>query len=545
MKKKGIIIGAVLTAVIAAAVYFLLPFLAGKDLAKYIPKNAVFAMKLDLAQLGGKIDVKEIQELKFFKNEVMGDLKSSEKDMMENIMQNPLKSGIQFRTAPVFFIFEHSDNEPVAAFMCGIADAKYFKTFISDLSKDVSVKDPSNDEFYEVTNDDDDEKVKVYFNDDVAMLLIDFDNKEIALKKVRDKLMNLDKANSILSNELFTSLNSQSNDVMAFLNKKELTNVLENQNSSGLSNSELQGLSYLPTGMSLNFNTDAISLKAYTTDKSGNLHVLKESGLSTDELKNISTKGNPFAFMAINIDPPKMIDAAIEMTETTNKSAKDEFYQGVDQLATTFNTDRESLIKLFSGKMSIAYSGLVEQSKIDLFTGEENISKAPRIYFWAKLGNKSLANSILEKTVLEGGASQSEGLYVLNENSYSPTVYAAIKGEDLYISTDLAGIKGKIKNDSWESLTDGNVKSLATSKPVSAFVDLNYKNYQDLAEASMGASEVEVFDKLKKNVLSSFKHISLSATEKESEIILQMSEEKKNSLQRLFLLVDEAYRISN
>jgi hypothetical protein len=82
-------------------------------------------------------------------------MKSSEKDMMESVMQNPLKSGIQFRTAPIFFIFDQSDNEPVAVFMFGIADAKYFKTFISDLSKDISVKDPSNDEFYEVSNDDD------------------------------------------------------------------------------------------------------------------------------------------------------------------------------------------------------------------------------------------------------------------------------------------------------------------------------------------------------------------------------------------------------
>ncbi|MFN5937318.1 MAG: hypothetical protein ACK43L_04665, partial [Sphingobacteriales bacterium] len=61
MKKKGIIIGTILVIVIGAAAYFLLPFLSGKDLSIYIPKNAVFAMKMDLAQLGGKIDVKEIQ----------------------------------------------------------------------------------------------------------------------------------------------------------------------------------------------------------------------------------------------------------------------------------------------------------------------------------------------------------------------------------------------------------------------------------------------------------------------------------------------------
>ncbi len=544
MKKKGIIIGAILVIVIGAAAYFLLPFLSGKDLSKYIPKNAVFAMKIDLAQLGGKIDVKEIQDLKFFRKEIMGQMKSSEKDMMESIMQNPLKSGIQFRTAPTFFIFDQSDNEPVAVFMFGIADAKYFKTFISDLSKDISVKDPSNDEFYEVSNDDD-EKVKIFFNDDVAMLLADLDNKDISLKKVRDKLIGLEKENSILSNELFTSLNSQKNDVMCFLNKKELTKIMENQNASGLGESELLGLSYLPTGMALNFNVDAISLKAYTTDKSGNTNMLKESGISVDELKNIAAKGNPFAFMTINIDPVKMIDAAVEMAELNNNTSKEEFLQSADQIASTFNTDREGLFKLFSGKMSIAYSGIVEQPKVDLFTLEETMSKAPKIYFWAKLGNKQLANSMIEKMVEAGEATETEGLYALNENSYSPTVYLGLKGDDLFISTDLNGIKGKIKKDSWEALVDGNAKTLATSKPVSAFVDLNYKNYQDLVEASMGASEIEIFDKLKKNVLSAFKNISISSTDKESELVLQMSEEKKNSLQRLILIMDEAYRIAN
>jgi hypothetical protein len=173
------------------------------------------------------------------------------------------------------------------------------------------------------------------------------------------------------------------------------------------------------------------------------------------------------------------------------------------------------------------------------------MSKAPKIYFWAKLGNKQLANSMIEKMVEAGEATETEGLYALNENSYSPTVYLGLKGDDLFISTDLNGIKGKIKKDSWEALVDGNAKTLATSKPVSAFVDLNYKNYQDLVEASMGASEIEIFDKLKKNVLSAFKNISISSTDKESELVLQMSEEKKNSLQRLILIIDEAYKIAN
>lgn len=528
MKTKSVIFGFTIFVVLGAATYFLLPYLSVKDLSKYIPKNAVFVMKMNLAQLGNKIDVNEIQELKFFRKEIMGELKPSQKEMVENIMQNPLKSGIQFRTAPSFFIFNQSDNEPVAVFMLGIADAKNFKTFISDLSKDIFIKDPSNDEFYEVSFEND-ETIKIFFNNDIAMLVSDLNNKDVSLKIIRNKLISLDKENSILSNDLFTSLNSQKNDVMAFLNKKELIKLRE----SGFGESELLVLSYLPTGMGLNFNEDAISLKAYLDNKITNNHILKESGFSVDELKNISAKGTPFAFMTINIDPAKMIDAAIEAGE-------EDLLQSVDQLASTFNTDRKGLFKLFSGKMSVAYSGIVEQPKIDFITLEETKTKAPKIYFWAKLGNKQLANSILEKMVEAGNATKPEGLYALNENNYSPTVYLGLKGDDLFVSTDLDGIKRKIHADSWEAMADEGAKTLATSNPVSAFIDLNYKNYEDLAEATMGPSEVEIFDKLKKNVLSAFKNISIRFTDKELEFVLQMSEERKNSLQRLFLIINES-----
>ena len=76
-----------------------------------------------------------------------------------------------------------------------------FKSFISDLSKDISVKDLGDDGFYEIS-DDNSEEVKIYFNDDIAMLLIDMNRNDLSFKKVRDKLLNLDKSNSILSNEI-------------------------------------------------------------------------------------------------------------------------------------------------------------------------------------------------------------------------------------------------------------------------------------------------------------------------------------------------------
>jgi len=544
MKKTGIIIAGVAVAILGIAIFFILPIISSQDLSKYIPKNALYVMKLDIGQMAGKLDMEEIQELKFFRKEVLGELRSSQKDMAESLMSNPLNAGIQFRTSPTYFIFDNSNNdgELVGALMIGISDGKKFKSFISDLSKDISVKDPGDDGFYEISDDNSDE-VKIYFNDDIAMLLIDMNRNDLSFKKVRDKLLNLDKSNSILSNETYTSINNESNDVLSFLNKKELKKALENDNFNySFSRSDMEALSFLPAGMTLNFKEDAISLKAYQEADEKN-KLTKENGLEEIDLKNISLNGKPFAFMSMNID---LVNAIETILDNLGEREKNDFESSMNQIAETIGTDKEEIYKAFKGKMSIAYAGIVRQTKADTFSYDTLINSFPKIYFWAKLDKKQVVNSILNKIVENGEGTVNDGIYILNEyNYYDPTIYIAIKEDDLFITTDLNGINAKLKNNSWQTLTDANAKDLATSKPVAAFVDLNYKNYEDYIINNMSSSETQLFDKLKKNVLQSFKNISLSGTEQETELSLQMSEEKKNSLHRLILLMDEAYRISN
>ena len=48
-----------------------------------------------------------------------------------------------------------------------------------------------------------------------------------------------------------------------------------------------------------------------------------------------------------------------------------------------------------------------------------------------------------------------------------------------------------------------------------------------------------------KNILSSFKSISVSGNNKEVEMIIQLSEKKTNSLQRIIELLQEAYRLTS
>jgi hypothetical protein len=60
----------------------------------------------------------------------------------------------------------------------------------------------------------------------------------------------------------------------------------------------------------------------------------------------------------------------------------------------------------------------------------------------------------------------------------------------------------------------------------------------------MSSTEFETFQKFK-NILSSFKSMSIKGDNKEAEMIIQFTEKKTNSLQRIIELLQEAYRLTS
>ena len=65
-----------------------------------------------------------------------------------------------------------------------------------------------------------------------------------------------------------------------------------------------------------------------------------------------------------------------------------------------------------------------------------------------------------------------------------------------------------------------------------------------MIKSNLSENESGSIDKFK-NILSSFKSISLSGNNKEVEMIIQLSEKKTNSLQRIIELLQEAYRLTS
>ena len=207
--KKKIIIGLSAFAVVAigAVIYFYLTFFNGTDFSKNVPKNAFFVMKVDLMGMGKKISLKKATESNAFGKEIMESMNTSQKEMMEQLMKNPLKSGLQLGSKPTLFAFNDSKTkeEPVMGFMFGVADKKNFRDFIGKMAKDITVQEPDQDGFY--SDNLTGEKFVLYFNDKVGIMLLDIDNKNVNLKRTRDEILSLNKDNSILTNEDFNTVN--------------------------------------------------------------------------------------------------------------------------------------------------------------------------------------------------------------------------------------------------------------------------------------------------------------------------------------------------
>ena len=63
-----------------------------------------------------------------------------------------------------------------------------------------------------------------------------------------------------------------------------------------------------------------------------------------------------------------------------------------------------------------------------------------------------------------------------------------------------------------------------------------------MIKSVLSSRESVSIDKFK-NILSSFKSISMTGNNNEAEFIIQFSEKKTNSLQRIMDLLTEAYRL--
>lgn len=541
MKKKIIIaISCIAVLGLGALFYVYMTFFNGTDFSKNVPKNAIMVMKVDLMGMGKKINLKEASESKVFRKEVLENLKSSQKEVLEKVMENPTKSGLQLASKPTLFLYNHAkdEEEAVMGFIFGISDKKNFSDFIEKMSKDITVKEPDQDGFYSANLSS--EKFVLYFNDKVGVILLDIDNKSVALKRVRDEILTLDKNNSILSNDDYNALNKQTNDMMVYFNGSELAKVLE-INKIEVNDQMKNTMKSIPYAMTLNFNEDAISMKMFgSKSKDAATAIYNESGFTESELKNIDPKGSPLAYFTMNLNVKKVLNLINDQASTNMEIAN--FFNQVENLAMQLNIPKENLLNVFDGKMSLSFSGLKPANFSD-----SSLIYQPAVPFingWAHLGNKEAATKLLDLMVTGGVLDNKDGIYAEKTFQRTPSVFMAIKGNDFYISTQEENIQSKLKGGDWNALKEDYGKKDVLAKSATVYADLRYSSYESLLKSNLNQNELEAMNKFK-NILSSFKSVSITGNSNEAEMIIQFSEKKTNSLQRIIELLQEAYRLTS
>jgi hypothetical protein len=541
MQKKIIIaIGGVAVLVLGGLFYVYMTFFNGTDFSKNVPKNAIMVMKVDLMGMGKKINLKDASESKVFRKEVLENMKTSQKEMIEKVIENPTKSGLHLASDPTLFVYNHSksEEEAVMGFLFGISDKKNFNEFLEQMAKDITIKEPDQDGFYSANLGS--EKFVLYFNDKVGLILFDLDNKDVILKRVRDEILALDKDNSILTNEDYSSLNKQTNDMMVYFNGAELTKVLE-MNKIEMNDEMKKSMKSVPYAMTLNFIEDAVSLKILgsTSKEASTAAFYKESGLSESELKNIDPNGSPLAYATTNIDAKKLVILISE--QPTFKQGGLSIMNMIENFAAELSIPKDDLLNVFDGKMSLSFSGIKPQNISDTLMYQRTI---PLVHGWFHLGNKEAATKILDYLTTSGSFVNKDGIYTENASFREPEMFITIKGNDLFYSSQLEPIQNKALGKDWAGLKESLGKKDVLVKPAAAFVDLRYSSYEPMIKSNMSSTEFETFQKFK-NILSSFKSISIKGDNKEAEMIIQFTEKKTNSLQRIIELLQEAYRLTS
>lgn len=561
--KKKIIIGVSAAVVVALGVlYFYRAYLFGEDLSKYVPKNAAFVVKIDLISIGKKMedkkDKKDLTEEPFIKNS-LDNLNKEQKEFMTKVIKDPKSSGLNIASSPLIFGFNYSDNEPIVAMILGVSDKGKLKNFIDKIyeirDEDTKVKDPDDEGFYKAALGDDNSII--YFNGSIAILLSDVSNKKINLRAVRNKIAKMEKSNSILSNEEYVSFNKQPNDLMVYLNKEEIGKIAKKY-SNNFGFQESLALSSIPKAVTLNFNEDAISLKTYLSADKSNVF-LKDGGLTESELKNIDPNGKPLAYFTINLDTKKQIDYILnQLKSDANASYQiNDFNNTIDLMAAELQVSRDEILNTLNGKISFALSDVKMVQKTNPYSLETTNEPNFLLNGWAHLGNKTALLKILELAVTKGTLVNNGGIYSENTVGYdsynsdqsegeavpapaaNSKYFIAIKGNDLFFSTDHDAIASKMQGTDWKSLSTESGKGIVTSKPVTFYADLNYNRYAEILKNS-NLINPYILDNLK-TVLSEFKEFSVSGDKNESEMLIKFTDEKENSLRRIFDIVKKVF----
>jgi hypothetical protein len=556
MKKKSLIIVIASLLLVGGGIALWYYFKKPKDeLAKYIPKDAIVVVKLDMPGIAQKVDFSKMKELNAFqmlKKEMSGN--KLLKKMFNNFMEDPSVIGIAFNKSPFMFVGMDGKGEEsslYAAVLFGISSEKKFNDFISMASAGM-MEVRSNEGINYMAIEEDIKDGGLFFNDKVAMVVMKVEGRKINCKKIASNLFEMKSDESILSEKAFTEFQKNQMDISMFFNKTAINRLVDDNESRSVSRELSQiktYLKYYPVGMSLNFEEDAIRFKTYADPSApADNAIMKDNGMSATDLKYFAPDGKPLAYLTLNMDVKNYYNMIMNLVKMDGNRTLNQIENEIDDFTDESGITKSDLLNTLAGNMSVSLTGFEKKSYTytdyyqDYYMYENDIQPEPEIrttmvpvfVAHATMGNAVVYDFIASKA-MENNSYADGIISIPTDNQTKEIIYITKKGKDLFISNKLSYVTDFKNGISWTSLDASCKRDMAANNPMSFFVNLQYRKYRDLMEDASPSDK-----KGMQLVMNELDCAVAYANKKDGTMEVLMTPEKKNALWRIFEMVDDA-----
>lgn len=512
--------------------------------AALIPKDAYFAVCVNLPELGQKIDLKSLEDMELFDEIKSLSRFSSDRGVFSKAVQNPKKSGIKWHSKLFFFFGNNADDVEISGSIFCIADAKKFEKLLKDLDVDNEIQREAGYSFLHLGGDN-----CVAWNSGVAVTLsADFQESEY-LKQEVEKILKTNwnkNKDRIASFEDFASSNGDISywfDFNSNGSKKTSNAISKLQKEMDIESfSQFSTLTFLENAIEFSNN--------YYVSKDGeDIEILNKKGIGDSHLKMVSEK-EVFGMIALNLNMESCIDLLYSNEDI--KESMETFFK-------EYGLSKKELKTLFTGEISLSLSGFDDLT--DTAQEEENDDaliysypnerilgkygyepiyyeyrkpKLPTFVFSASMKNPEVLKTYLEKN---SRLPDEEGIYELGDGG-SVEWYGVVCNQGFMITNSRITALELHQLREFK-IPKGEYKSIIQKTPYSAYLAMNPSKYptplKAYLEKEMG---FKIYNALVQ-VMNEFSHMeSHSEGNKQVSTIYLNKNSKENSLMRMFKLVN-------
>ena len=519
--------GVLLLGIIGFIIYSMM---TPKDLARHIPNDAVMAVRVDMASMAQKMPLDQMKDLSFFQF-IKKDMPAKAREQFEKIMKDPKASGINFLQSPYFFLTPGSiDFEDMTmGVVVGISDkASFLETFKAMTKGELSSKEEGG---FTVFSDDD--MAKLLVSDEVAFFLYKNPNSRASLLETAKSMLDLSKDKSLAGNDGFSTFLKNAGDISMYMNKSAYKKMFNQSPQAmlflggGLFNDMIDAY---PVGYSISFEEDRILGKTIPDPAaSKSASYFKETGLSEKDLTWLDPNGTPLMYMTANVQVKNII----------TEGMKNSFLKaGIEEELMPLGLTQQDLESFLAGNISIALNDIQYTPVFSEFDGTELYMKdKPLFTIHATMDNTKAYDKILAM----GGTNlvNEGGLIGLELNPYNnDSVFLYVKGKELFISNVSSNLSSLRDGISWKPLQKQYLPELAQKNPMAMFVSLNTTAFEKYMKGSGNEQEKVAI----RAVVSNLKQLTAHVSGDKAEVELTMTEKKQNSLWRMMLMVDDAFK---